>query len=205
LRFGEDLAPDQRFQRGTDDSLATNSLLSPAAMMLRNLLWTRLRRPEADAFESEALGLDLLSMSLASMRPGAAPRRSAPPRRRQAVERVKEAVAAAPADKWSVARLANVACLSPFHLCRVFREMTGTSVYEYVLRERLAHSLDGVLDRRDDVTTIALDAGFASHSHFTARFREFFGVAPTALRRAATAEHIAELRKIMPARRRQLA
>jgi len=121
------------------------------------------------------------------------------------VERVKGAVAAAPADKWSIARLAKVACLSPFHLCRVFRDMTGTSIYDYVLRERLAHSLDAVLDCGDDVTTIALDAGFASHSHFTARFREFFGVTPTALRRAAMVGHIAQLRKIMTARRRPLA
>jgi AraC-like DNA-binding protein len=205
LRFGQDLAANQHLQRGTDDSLATYGPLSPDAMMLRNLLWARLQRSEADAFESEALGLDLLGMSLASMCPSVPPRRSALPRRRQAVERVKEAVAAAPAGKWSVARLAKVACLSPFHLCHVFREMAGTSIYDYVLHERLAHSLDGVLDRGDDLTTIALDAGFASHSHFTARFREFFGVTPTALRRAATAGHVTELRKIMTARRRQFA
>jgi AraC family transcriptional regulator len=55
------------------------------------------------------------------------------------------------------------------------------------------------------LTGIALDAGFASHSHFTARFRGFFGFTPTALRRAATAGHIAQLRKIMTARRQQLA
>ena len=206
LRFGENLAADQRSQRGSGNSLAPFGLLSADAMMLRNLLWARLQRSEADAFESEALGLDLLGMSLGSMRPGVPrPRGSALARRRHAVERVKEAVAAAPADKWSVAQLAKVASLSPFHLCHVFREMAGTSIYDYVLHERLAHSLDAVLDGGDDVTAIALDAGFASHSHFTARFRGFFGVTPTALRRAAAAGHIAKLRKIMTARRRHLA
>lgn len=155
---------------------------------------------------NETLGLDLLNMSLGSMRPSISPlRQSALARRRHAVERVKEAVAVAPADRWSVARLAKVANLSPFHLCHVFREMVGTSIYDYVLHERLAHSLDAVLDGVDNLTAIALDAGFASHSHFTARFRGFFGVTPTALRRAATAGHIAQLRKIMTARRRQFA
>ena len=69
-----------------------------------------------------------------------------------------------------------------------------------MLHERLAQALDAVLDGGDDLTSIALDAGFASHSHFTARFRGFFGCTPAALRRAATAAEIAELRKIVTAR-----
>ena len=94
-------------------------------------------------------------------------------------------------------KLAN---LSPFHLCHVFRQMAGTSIYGYVLQERLAHALDAVLDGGDDLTTVALDAGFASHSHFTARFRGFFGCTPAALRRTANTHRIAELRKIVTAR-----
>src|SRR5215510_1966152 len=70
LRFGDDLAAEQHPQRGSDYGLAPHGLLSADAMMLRNLLWARLHRSEADAFESEALGLDLLSMSLSSMRSG---------------------------------------------------------------------------------------------------------------------------------------
>jgi AraC family transcriptional regulator len=78
--------------------------------------------------------------------------------------------------------------------------MAGTSIYHYVLQERLAQALDAVLDGDDDLTAIALDAGFASHSHFTARFRGFFGCTPAALRRNATAARLAELRKIVTAR-----
>jgi AraC family transcriptional regulator len=204
LRFGEVLTPelDCRGNRGT---MASHGLLPANAMMLRNLLWRRLQRGEVDEFEIEALGLDLLNMSLASMRAGnVALRRSAQVRRMRALERVKEAVALAPTDKWDVAKLAMVANLSPFHLSHVFRQMVGTSIYDYVLQERLAHTLDAVLDC-GDLTAIALDAGFASHSHFTARFRSFFGCTPTALRRIATAEKISELRKIMTARRSGLA
>ncbi len=199
LRFGEALAPEHLDTRGT--ALASHGLLPAKAMMLRNLLWTRLGRAEADEFEAEALGLDLLDMSLKSVRrDGPALRSQAQVRRRRALERVKEAVALAPARKWSVAKLADIANVSPFHLCHVFRETVGTSIYDYVLHERLAHPLDAVLDCGDDLTTIALDAGFASHSHFTARFRSFFGCTPVALRRIATAAQIAELRKIMTAR-----
>jgi AraC-like DNA-binding protein len=145
-------------------------------------------------------------MALSSMRDHPLPVRcSSLSRRRRAVERVKQAVAVAPADKWNVAKLAKIANLSPFHLCHVFRQMAGTSIYNYVLQERLAFALAAVLAGGEHLTAIALDAGFASHSHFTARFRGFFGCTPTALRRLATAEQVVELRKIMTARRRRFA
>jgi AraC family transcriptional regulator len=202
LRFGETLAPDQIGTRGGAAVLASNGLLPANAMILRNLLRARLERHDTEELEIEALGLDLLDMSFRSMHTGARPRRhSAQARRTRALERVKEAVALAPGEKWNVAKLAKVANLSPFHLCRVFRQMVGTSIYSYVLQERLAQSLDAVLDCGDDLTAVALDGGFASHSHFTARFRSFFGCTPVALRRIATAGRLAELRKITTARR----
>jgi AraC-like DNA-binding protein len=204
LKFDEALAPEQLMVRGSSDqpAVASYGLLPANAMMLRNLLRARLEKGDADDFEIEALGLDLLNVSLKSMRTDGLPvRRSALARRTRALERVKEAVAIAPADKWNIAKLAKVANLAPFHLCHVFRQMVGTSIYDYVLRERLAYSLDAVLDSGDELAAIALDAGFASHSHFTARFRSFFGCTPTAIRRLATRQQIADLRKIVTARR----
>jgi AraC family transcriptional regulator len=204
LRFDDALAPDHLDRRRCSEPMPSQGLLPPNAMMLRNLLWTRLQEAAADEFESEALGLDLLSMALSSMRDDPLPlRRSSLSRRRRAVERVKQAVALAPADKWNLAKLAKLANLSPFHLCHIFRQMVGTSIYDYVLQERLALALAAVLAGGEHLTAIALDAGFASHSHFTARFRGFFGCTPTALRRLATTEQVVELRKIMTARRRR--
>ena len=205
LRFDDAHAPGGRDQDGGDggggEAPASNGLLPAEAMMLRTLLCARLMSGEAGEFENEALGLDLLAMSLGAMRRGdTSMRRATTARWISALQRVKEAVATAPADPWNVDKLARIAHLSPFHLCRVFRRMTGASIYGYVLRERLAATLDAVLDGAD-LTTVALDAGFASHSHFTARFRDFFGCTPAALRRRASAGKVAELRKIATARR----
>jgi AraC-like DNA-binding protein len=144
----------------------------------------------------------LLNASFGAMRKDKrAARPSAAARRMRAMERDKEAVAVSPSRKWSVAQLAGLANLSSFHFCHVFRQVAGTSIYDYVLQERLAQALDAVLDGNDDLTTIALDAGFASHSHFTARFKNFFGCTPAALRRSAGVVRLAELRKIVTARR----
>ena len=204
LRFDDALAPEQVDVFGRETP-ASHGLLSADAMLLRNLLCARLAHGGPDPFAVEALALDLLSASLQALRGRRPGRSGAEARRTRAIERVKEAVALAPAEKWTIARLADIASLSPFHLCRVFRDMVGTSVYEYVLRQRLASALDAVCEGGADLTAIALDFGFASHSHFTARFRGFFGCAPTALRRVAGgAGHIADLRKIMTAPRSPL-
>ena len=176
LRFGEALAPNQINTRGSGEVVASNGLLPANAMILRNLLWARLERDEAHEFEIEVLGLDLLNMSLRSMRTGSSPlRASTRARWKRALERVKEAVALAPADKWTVAKLAKIANLSPFHLCHVFRHMIGTSIYDYVLHERLAHTLDAVLDCGDDLTAVALDAVRAVR----VAFRSAAGRSPT--------------------------
>jgi AraC family transcriptional regulator len=206
FRFGNALAPKRLEASRSLGRLASQGLLPANAIMLRNLLWRRLQVNEIDELEIETLGLELLDISLRSMRTNdPAPRHAALLGRMRAVERVKEAVTLAPADNWNVTRLAKIAGMSNYHFCHVFRQLVGTSVYDYVLRERLARALDAVIERGEDLTTIALDSGFASHSHFTARFRSFFGCTPAALRRIATANRIAEIRKIMTAPRSRFA
>jgi len=198
LRFTDALAPDEVGSHGGE--APTSSALLPAkAMVLRNLLYAWLKRNEPDELAIEVSGLRLLGMSLGALRSAdASPRRSTEARWARSLQRVKEAVAIAPADNWDVETLARIALMSPFHLCRVFRRMTGTSIYRYVLCERLASTLDPVLDG-EDLAAIALDAGFASHSHFTTRFRDFFGCAPSVLRCCARADKVTELRKIVEA------
>ena len=206
LRFDDNLTREHLDKRASGEPLLSHGLLPPDAMLLRNLLWARLQGDSANELATEALGLDLLSLCLRSMHRGGhlPPRRSTLASNRRAVERVKEAVASVPAERWTVAKLAHVANLSPFHLCHVFRQLVGTSLYGYVLHERLAQTIDAVLNG-GDLTAIALDAGFASHSHFTAHFRRFFGCTPTMLPRARSSKEAAQSRKIVTARRRQLA
>ena len=69
LRFGEELAPEA-LARSDGESPTSNGLLPARAMVLRNLLWAWLEHAEADEFEAEALGLDLLNMALMSVRTG---------------------------------------------------------------------------------------------------------------------------------------
>jgi AraC-like DNA-binding protein len=47
---------------------------------------------------------------------------------------------------------------------------------------RLRSSLEQ-LESGGDLTRLALDLGYSSHSHFTSSFRVLFGVPPSAIRR----------------------
>ena len=54
----------------------------------------------------------------------------------------------------------------------------------YQLQLRLARALD-LLAQYDDLTTLSLDLGFSSHSHFSAAFRQAYGRSPSQFKRSA--------------------
>lgn len=85
-------------------------------------------------------------------------------------------------EDWSLTRLQQHLGLSAFRLCRVFRRVTGSSIHGYLLSVRLRASLERTEHRAVDLTSVALDLGFASHSHFTLAFRRSFGVPPSVWR-----------------------
>ena len=82
----------------------------------------------------------------------------------------------------SLAALSGAVGLSPFKLCRAFRALTGQTLTRYRDEVRLRLALDRLRDPSVDLTDLALDLGYASHSHFTARFRRRFGIVPSAAR-----------------------
>lgn len=82
---------------------------------------------------------------------------------------------------------------SVFHLCRVFRRETGTTVHRYRHQLRLRHSLELVAEPDSDLTNVAFHLGFSSHSHFTAAFRDAFDTTPSEFRRVATGRRIREM------------
>jgi AraC family transcriptional regulator len=75
---------------------------------------------------------------------------------------------------------AEIGC-SAHHLSRSFRRTAGTSIHRYREQLRLRAALES-LDHTADLTALALDLGYSSHSHFTARFSREFGVTPSELR-----------------------
>jgi AraC-like DNA-binding protein len=77
--------------------------------------------------------------------------------------------------------------VSPFHLCRTFRAAMGRTLHRHLTVLRLRASLEAVADPTRDLSQVALEHGFSSHSHFTTAFRREFGVAPGVWRRVRRA------------------
>jgi AraC family transcriptional regulator len=98
------------------------------------------------------------------------------------VDRAREVIARDFAKPLTLAGIAAEAGCSPFHLSRRFTRATGTSIYRTVVRHRLREGLERLLDAPDQISRIALDLGFASHSHFTDAFRAEYGCTPSAAR-----------------------
>jgi AraC-like DNA-binding protein len=101
---------------------------------------------------------------------------------RELAEAAKDLLARRLAEAVSLGDLAAELHSSPFHLVRVFHEVTGFTLHDYRLHLRLRRSLEQLLDTDHDLTRTAHELGFCSLSHFSGSFRRKFGLAPSAVR-----------------------
>ena len=118
------------------------------------------------------------------------------------VEAVRALLASQPTDSWNLDSIARAMYCSPFHLARQFRVRTGESIARYLLRLRLALALDRLAQGETDLARLAVELGFAHHSHFSARFRSVFGTTPSAVRNTLTQNRLQRMSKIVTAKSR---
>jgi AraC-like DNA-binding protein len=71
---------------------------------------------------------------------------------------------------------------SPYHLSRVFREVTGTTISQYRTNLRVHAVLDRLEQGDADLSAVAADTGFADHGHMTRTVTGLLGEAPSVLR-----------------------
>ena len=103
------------------------------------------------------------------------------------VEETKALIARRCVERLSLAQIAHEVHASPFHLARVFRARTGFGVHEYRDQLRVRAALDRILEGGTALSELALEVGYASHSHFTDSFRRAFGIPPSAVRNRGSA------------------
>jgi len=85
-------------------------------------------------------------------------------------------------DTVDLARLADVACLSPYHFHRVYRAMQGETAADTVRRLRLHRAAVELITGELPVSRIARRAGYGSQEAFTRAFKVAYGVPPARYR-----------------------
>lgn len=88
-----------------------------------------------------------------------------------------------PEDEHSLESLAGQAGVTPSHFCRIFKQATGVSPHQYVMRAKLNRAQELLTQSSATLAAIAEALGFTSQSHFTRAFRQFTGETPSDFRR----------------------
>lgn len=84
------------------------------------------------------------------------------------------------------AKLAEVACLSPYHWHRIYRAIRGETLAATVKRLRLHHAAGRLANTGMAIEEIAARAGYGSVHAFTRAFSDVFGMPPASFRKTGS-------------------
>ena len=102
------------------------------------------------------------------------------------LQRVRDFVEAHLGQDLGLDALARQAGFSPYHFTRLFRQTTGETPHQFVLRRRIERA-GRLLENPDfPLGQVALATGFAHQSHLARHFKRHTGLTPSAYRRERT-------------------
>jgi AraC-like DNA-binding protein len=101
---------------------------------------------------------------------------------RNQLSRLYELIEEELAGPLTLERLAGSVDLSIRHLCRSFREASGSSLHQYIVGRRVERAKALIESSELSLVEIAEAVGFAHHAHMTATFRRLIGATPAQFR-----------------------
>ncbi|AFY73804.1 DNA-binding domain-containing protein, AraC-type [Synechococcus sp. PCC 7502] len=78
--------------------------------------------------------------------------------------------------------LAGAIGMNPSYFCRVFQQDIGCSPYQFIIQQRVEKAKTLLKNRELTISDIALQCGFANHSHLDRHFLKIVGITPKAYR-----------------------
>lgn len=101
---------------------------------------------------------------------------------RRQVQGVTDFILAHLSQDISLEALAQQIGFSPYHFARLFRQTTGESPHQFILRQRVEKARHLLKTTDMPLAHIAMESGFANQSHFTRIFKRHFDLTPRAFR-----------------------
>lgn len=98
------------------------------------------------------------------------------------LKRVMDFIEAHLDEEVTLARLADEACLSPFHFARAFKAVTGATPHRYLTDRRIERAKALIGAGRLSLAAVASATGFSSQAHLTKSFKQATGSTPGAWR-----------------------
>jgi AraC-like DNA-binding protein len=120
----------------------------------------------------------------------------------EAVQRASLFLASSYGEKASLEDVGRAAHASPFHLARLFRRESGLTIHQYRHRLRLRAALARIADGETNLSELALELGFSSHSHLTDVFRAAFGLSPAECRKSLDVRRFRQMSRDLEVRSR---
>jgi AraC-like DNA-binding protein len=161
----------------------------------------RLERADREPLEplwADITGLQLVADVLESafLHNGRKPRKrvSTSADHAERTEAAKTYLSAHIGENISLGEVASAVHASPFNFARIFHQQTGLPLHRYLTQLRLRAALERLAEAAD-ITSLALELGFSSHSHFADVFRREFGITPSEFRKTANGKAVAEMSK----------
>ena len=93
------------------------------------------------------------------------------------VKTVRQIIETNYAECFSQEELAQLVCVSPYHLLRLFSRLVGLPPHIYQQQVRIRHAKQ-MLAQGNTLLQTAMGTGFADQSHFTKVFKRMVGVTP---------------------------
>jgi len=78
--------------------------------------------------------------------------------------------------------MAQAVELSPTYFSRMFRQSTGETPHQFVLRNRIERAKEMLREAEARVLDVAVACGFKAQQHFARVFRRISGTSPTEYR-----------------------
>lgn len=145
------------------------------------MLTAHLRGPQINPLYVEGLGIAVLGLALQASY-GSAISHVSTKGTDARIDRALDYIEAHLADDLSVAELAEIACMSPWHFSRCFRDRTGEAPYQWVLHRRTDRATEMILTTRLPFPEIAWQCRFGDQSHLGRAIKAATGMTPSQLR-----------------------